>query len=98
MAQQCAISNVKEVSHDHGDNSYSLESHHLAAVRGGDRHARQCPAGLPRRALERAPMERPLATTGVLGVLVYRLSLALLARPVPLRLGGRIRAARSVHP
>src|ERR1051325_4844369 len=71
------------------DDGYYLEIDLVAAVRGLDRHAGECA-----RRLSRGIMGRPLAATGVL---VCRLSHALLSRPLSLRLGGRIHATRSLH-
>ncbi len=66
-----------------------LEARRLAAVRRGDRHARQRRRGLPGGALE-----RPLADSGVL---VRRLPRALLPGLLSRRLAGRIRASVAVH-
>src|SRR6266700_3548905 len=73
-----------------------VENDRLAAVRGRDRHARACPARLPRRAVEREPVGGPLDAGG-LGVLVPRLPHAVLAGPLPVRLGGGVRSAGAVH-
>src|SRR5688500_2320449 len=61
-----------------------MEGNPLAAVRRRYRHARKCHRSLPRPA-----MERQLAETGVL---VCHLPHALLPKPLPLRLGRRIRS------
>src|SRR5882672_4461711 len=72
------------------ENERGLEGDRLGPVWGRDRHARKRRARLPGQ-----PVERPIAATGIL---VSRLSHPLLARSLPLGLGGGIRSSRPVHP
>ena len=86
----------------HGDN---VAHRAVAAVRRRHRYARKRPGGLPRPRCgpsASGPTRRtsplPRGSPGVRGVLVSRLSYALLARPVSLRLpGGGIRAPRALY-